>query len=93
MVNSLISCIMATRNRPRLFAQALRCFNRQRYPERELIVVDDGEPAVAPMCQGFERVHYIHLARPASTGAKLNLGIAEARGRTFRACRRTTRRP
>ncbi len=76
----LISCIMVTRDRPRFFRQALRCFLRQTYQPAELIVVDDGEEAVRPSCDGLDRVRYIRLDRPASTGAKLNLGIEQARG-------------
>ncbi len=76
----LISCIMVTRDRPRFFRQALRCFLRQTYRPVELIVVDDGEHSVEPFCEGVDGVRYIRLDRPATTGAKLNLGIGQARG-------------
>lgn len=76
----LVSCIMATRDRREFIPQALRCFLRQSYENSELIVVDDGRDPVADLCQGLPRVRYIRLHRPATTGAKLNIGIQRARG-------------
>ena len=76
----LISCVMATGNRPRFFRQALRCFARQTYPNRELIVVDDGQPPVEEMCGGIDNVRYIRTGSPAPAGTKLNLAIEAARG-------------
>ena len=76
----LVSCILATRNRPAFLRQALRCFLRQTYDCSELIVVDDGEPSVADLCSGLYRVHYVRLDQPTSLGSKLNIGIQQARG-------------
>lgn len=39
----LISCLMVTADRPRLMRRSLRCYRRQTYPNRELVVVDDGK--------------------------------------------------
>jgi glycosyltransferase involved in cell wall biosynthesis len=80
MADELISCIMATKDRPRFFRQALRCFLRQTYTSSELVVVDDGEQSVAADCAGVDRVRYVRLDQPASTGAKLNIGVEHARG-------------
>ena len=76
----LISCIMATGNRPRFFQQALRYFLLQTYRPAELIVVDDGAEPVGRECEGLDSVRYIRLDRPATTGAKLNIAIENARG-------------
>lgn len=76
----LASCILATRNRPQFFQQAIRCFLRQTYQPSELIVVDDGEEGVASLCRGLERVRYVRLNQPTPTGAKLNIGIRHAQG-------------
>jgi glycosyltransferase involved in cell wall biosynthesis len=38
---------MPTRNRRRFVSQAIGYFLRQDYPNKELVVVDDGEDAVA----------------------------------------------
>src|SRR5436305_443193 len=76
----LVSCVMATKDRPEFFRVALACFLRQTYTDSELIVVDDGEPAVEALCAGIGRVRYLRLAQPTLLGTKLNLGIAAARG-------------
>jgi glycosyltransferase involved in cell wall biosynthesis len=76
----LVSCIMATRNRPHFVRQALRCFLRQTYSPAELIVVDDGELPVEDLCAGLPNVRYTRLQGPVNLGAKLNLGIQSARG-------------
>jgi len=71
---------MATRNRPSFLKRALRGFLRQTYPNRELIVVDDSDRSMAPLCRDLPGVRYIRLTQPSRTGTKLNLGIEAARG-------------
>lgn len=71
---------MATGNRHRFVRQALRCFVRQTYPNRELIVVDDGDRPVQALCRDVPGVRYLRLTQHATTGVKLNLGIESARG-------------
>lgn len=80
MSDELVSCVMATGNRNRFFPQALRCFLAQTYWPRELVVVDDGEIPVGPLCRGVPGVKYVRLTRRTPTGAKLNLGIEQAAG-------------
>lgn len=75
-----VSCVMATRNRARFLPEALRCFLRQTYKNRELIVVDDGDRPVRRLCEGLPRVRYIRLTRPTPLGSKLNIGIQAAHG-------------
>jgi O-antigen biosynthesis protein len=76
----LISCIMPTRNRPGFVAQALQYFQRQTYTRSELLVIDDGEQSVEPLCAVVPRVRYMRLDRPTLTGTKMNLAVDEARG-------------
>src|ERR1043166_1315605 len=76
----LVSCVLVTRDRPAFVRQALRCFSSQDYPDKELIVVDDGAAPVESLCAGVPRLTYIRLDTPAPTGTKLNLGIEAARG-------------
>ena len=76
----LVSCIMPTRDRPAFVAQALRYFLRQDYPERELVVVDDGSRAVAELLPDDDRFHYVRLDRRTSLGRKRNLACKVARG-------------
>lgn len=71
---------MPTRDRPRFVAQAIRCFDRQTYPNAELIIVDDGAMPVRDLCVGQPRVRYLRLETPTPTGAKLNVAVECAAG-------------
>jgi glycosyltransferase involved in cell wall biosynthesis len=77
----LVSVILTTRDRPRFLSIALACYSHQTYPNRELIVVDDGavypcDPAVIEAAGG----RLVRRPPGDSIGAKLNCGGAEARG-------------
>lgn len=76
----LISCVLVTRDRPRFFRQALRCFAAQDYPHKELIVVDDGEAPVDACCAGVSGLTYVRLKGAMPIGSKLNVGVEIARG-------------
>jgi O-antigen biosynthesis protein len=71
---------MPTRDRRRFVAQAVRCFARQDYAARELVVLDDGDDAVADLVPGDERVRYHRLRRRMTLGAKRNLACELSRG-------------
>jgi glycosyltransferase involved in cell wall biosynthesis len=80
MGNPLVSCIIATGNRQRFLEQAIRCFRRQNYPERELIIVDDSEISAEELVRDGHNIRYLKLDIGTSTGKKLNIGIEAARG-------------
>ncbi len=44
-----VSCVMVTANRAALARRAVDCFLRQRWANRELVVVDDGEQDYTPL--------------------------------------------
>jgi glycosyltransferase involved in cell wall biosynthesis len=75
----LVSCIMPTYERRRYVPQALQSFLQQDYPNRELIVIDDGRDAVGDLVAGLPNVRYFHIART-SIGAKRNLACKYAAG-------------
>ena len=75
-----VSCIMPTRNRRAFLKQALTYFERQDYPNRELIIVDDGDDHVADLIPSDPRVRYVSLAKRTSIGAKRNLACEMAKG-------------
>jgi glycosyltransferase involved in cell wall biosynthesis len=77
----LVSCLMVTRGRPEYAAQAVRLFLRQDYPNRELVVVEDGTPALAALVAADPRIR-IHAAtgRQRSIGALRNQSAHLARG-------------
>lgn len=75
-----VSCIMPTRNRRRFVGQSIRYFLRQEYPRCELIIVDDGEDAVADVVPSEPRIRYVHLGRRVPLGAKRNVACEMSRG-------------
>lgn len=76
----LVSCIMPTANRRPWVPTAIEYFLRQDYPNRELVVLDDGEDAVADMIPTDPRVRYVSLDRRLVLGEKRNRACEIARG-------------
>ena len=79
-VQPLVSCIMPTADRRVLAAQAMRYFLRQDYPNRELIVMDDGADDIADLVPPSPRIRYVRLQRKHTVGAKRNFACEEAKG-------------
>ncbi len=76
----LVTCIMPTFNRRPLVPLALRYFAYQDYPNKELVIVDDGTDPVGDLADGLPDVRYIHLPRKTSIGAKRNIACQHSRG-------------
>lgn len=76
----LVSCIMPTGNRRDFVAQALRSFQAQDYPRRELVIVDDGDDPIDDLVEHLPEVNYVRLSERTSIGAKRNLAVQHARG-------------
>jgi hypothetical protein len=76
----LISCILPTYNRRGFLPHAIHYFLRQDYPNKELLVVDDGPDAVGDLIPADPRIRYLRLPQKITLGAKLNLCCAETRG-------------
>ena len=76
----LVSCIMPTYNRRRFVSLAIHYFLNQDYPNRELIIVDDGEDKIADLVPLDERIRYVALDVRQNLGAKRNLACDLARG-------------
>jgi glycosyltransferase involved in cell wall biosynthesis len=76
----LVSCIMPTYNRRRFVPHAIEYFLRQDYPNKELIVVDDGSDPVRDLMPDDSRIRYIQLDKKRTLGAKLNLACDTAQG-------------
>jgi glycosyltransferase involved in cell wall biosynthesis len=71
---------MPTRNRRRFVPQAIWYFLRQDYPNREMIIVDDGEDCVQDAFPADPRIRYVRLPARASIGAKRNIACEISRG-------------
>jgi glycosyltransferase involved in cell wall biosynthesis len=76
----LVSCIMPTRDRRHFAVQAVKYFLSQGYPNRELIVVDDGADQIADLVASLAAVRYLQPRLRMSVGAKRNLACAAASG-------------
>lgn len=77
----LVSVVLTTRDRPEFLATALRCFAHQTYPQRELIVVDDGDEHPAdPGAIAAVGGRIVRATPGTPIGTKLNLGLEQAKG-------------
>jgi glycosyltransferase involved in cell wall biosynthesis len=76
----LVTCIMPTFDRRPLVPLALRGFCSQDYPNKELIVVDDGTDPVGDLTAGLPGVRYVRLPRRTSIGTKRNIACEHGRG-------------
>ncbi|WP_433727407.1 glycosyltransferase [Actinoplanes sp. CA-051413] len=75
----LVSCLMPTADRREFVPSAIRCFLDQSYPDRELVVVDDGRDPVRDIVAGAG-VRYVRLDRRTVLGTKRNIAAETARG-------------
>jgi glycosyltransferase involved in cell wall biosynthesis len=78
----LVSVVLTTRDRPRFLPLALAGYRQQTFPDRELIVVDDGDRFPAREADvAAAGGHLLRLEPGTPLGSKLNAGIAVSRGR------------
>jgi glycosyltransferase involved in cell wall biosynthesis len=76
----LISCICVTRDRRHFIGAAIDSFLSQDWPNKELVIVDDGNDAIADMCANVPNSRYTRLRGTHKIGSKRNLGCAVASG-------------
>ncbi len=76
MLEPLVSCVLTTcTQRHDFLNQAIKYYNNQTYPNRELIIVnDDPDAATYPL------FNCIKLGQNTNIGTKLNIGIDAAKG-------------
>lgn len=79
-----VSCLTVTANRKYLMQRAIQCFQNQTYPNKELVIVDDGEQDLDDLLTELpsEEVRYVKLEnKPENTLGKLrNRSLEEANG-------------
>ena len=71
---------MPTADRRYFAERAIRYFERQTYPNRELVIVDDGKSPIAELAEGRPQIRYICLEQRATIGTKRNLACESALG-------------
>jgi O-antigen biosynthesis protein len=75
-----VSCLMPTRGRPDLAGAAIRYFLSQDYPNKELIIVEDGTAQLAPLLVDDPRVCHVATGAVRSIGAMRNHACELASG-------------
>ncbi|MCP4368491.1 MAG: glycosyltransferase [Deltaproteobacteria bacterium] len=73
--NPPVSCIMPTYNRRPFVPQAIKYFLEQDYPDKELIIVDDGTDVIEDLVPDVPQIIYIPLHKKRSIGEKRNIAI------------------
>jgi predicted O-methyltransferase YrrM len=76
----LVSCIMATADRPELVPKAIEYFRRQDYPALELVIVDNGLRGIEPSLLEDARVRYVRSPKRLTLAAAHNLACETASG-------------
>lgn len=71
---------MPTADRRSFVPDAIRYFLAQDYPEKELVIVDDGADSVADLVRDDPRIRYFRNERRQPVGAKRNFACRAARG-------------
>lgn len=71
---------MPTSDRRELASRAIGYFRAQDYPNKELLILDDGERDIAELVSNDDRVRYLRRDQKSPLGAKRNLACHEARG-------------
>jgi len=77
----LVTCILPARGHGELVARAIECFLAQDYPNKELVIVDDGEEPISDVIPQDDRIRHERLGRAVSLGDKRNRGCEVARGK------------
>lgn len=75
----LVSCIMPTKDRKQWVPQAIEYFLRQDYPNKELVISDDGED-LKKLIPKNAAVRYYRPTGQHTLGQKRNMCIAAAKG-------------
>ncbi|HEY1902809.1 MAG TPA: glycosyltransferase [Terracidiphilus sp.] len=76
----LVTCIMPTFNRRRFIPLAIECFRSQTYPNKQLVVVDDGDSGVGDLLEGQPNIRYVGVRHRMTVGGKRNLACEQAAG-------------
>ena len=76
----LVSCIMPTYNRPEFIAHAVHQFLEQSYPNKELIIIDDGDTKIESLLPDNSQIKYVYLNEKLDIGSKRNMACNMSTG-------------
>jgi hypothetical protein len=76
----MVSCIMPTRDRRQFVRRAIEYFDRQDYPSKELIIIDDGRDTVDDLAARHPEVRYYRYRSRTVLGTKRNRACELASG-------------
>ena len=76
----LVSCLMVTRDRPEFALQSVEYFLRQTYPNRELVIVEDGIASLKDRLPRDPRIQLVSTGLRRSIGAMRNQSCELAKG-------------
>lgn len=79
-IGPLVSCLMPTANRAAFVPGAVVCFLAQDFPERELLVLDNGTEAIEHLLPRDPRIRYQRAASTLKLGELRNRACELARG-------------
>src|SRR5271157_2458557 len=68
----LVSCVMPTFNRREFIPRAIRCFLQQDWPNRELVILDDGTDPVIDLIPNDPSIHYHRYGEKQCNAIKRN---------------------
>ncbi|WP_158799612.1 glycosyltransferase family A protein [Pedobacter sp. L105] len=80
MNTPMVSCIMPTANREKYIPFAINYFLQQDYPNKELVIIDDGKKSIASLIPSDPRIRYLYTEPIGSIGLKRNLACERSRG-------------
>jgi glycosyltransferase involved in cell wall biosynthesis len=76
----LVSCIIPTCNRRQFIPRAIQCFQRQDYPNLELVIIDNGSDPIGDLLPDDPRVRYTFVPKKLTIGSLRNLACRSAQG-------------
>lgn len=75
-----VTCVMPTYNRRSFVERSIRLFLAQDYPDRELVIVDDGPDEVSDLVPAGGLVRYVRMSRRSTIGEKRNVVARDTDG-------------
>lgn len=79
-----VSCLMVTANRKKIAERAIICFKRQTYPNKELVIIDDGNEDYSDILKDIPKADLSYVRIPKDDQLKLgglrNLSLEVASG-------------